>query len=130
MNIKKRYLAHGNQVNDYSNADITKIKQVLSKYIVTFTQEEAGFKSKINETILYVKMKPSTYKLVGILEKNLVYTGKNGNIILGDTPVKLMQKVHQVFSGTVKTESGDSFIIDDNKALFIKNYFLPMRLML
>jgi hypothetical protein len=46
-----------------------------------------------------------------------------GEVILADTPVKLMMKVHQLCSGTVKFESGESMIIDLSKAEFIKKRF-------
>ncbi len=57
------------------------------------------------------------------LESDLVIEGKNGGIILADTPVKLMQKVHQLYSGTVKLEDGSAIITDKSKAEFIKQKF-------
>ena len=68
-------------------------------------------------------MKPSTYELVRRVEKDLVYEGVNGGVILADTPIKMMQKVHQIYSGTIKLEDGTSTIIDDSKGVFIKNRF-------
>ena len=44
-------------------------------------------------------------------------------VILGDTAAKLLQKVHQLYSGTVKFESGRSMVIDTSKAEFIKEQF-------
>jgi hypothetical protein len=123
VNIKKRYVAHGNQVNDYSQARIKEIQRILSKYIITYTQKEAGFSSEITEHCLYVQMKPTTYQLVEHLEKHLVYEGKKGGLILGDTAVKLMQKVHQIYSGTIKLEDGSARVIDDSKAIYIKDRF-------
>jgi hypothetical protein len=43
--------------------------------------------------------------------------------ILGDTPVKLMMKLHQLYSGTVKFESGNSTILDYSKAQYIHDNF-------
>jgi hypothetical protein len=68
-------------------------------------------------------MKPTTYKLVKTIEKDRVYEGKNGGVILADTPVKLMQKTHQLYSGTIKLEDGSSAIVDDSKGVFIKKKF-------
>ena len=34
-----------------------------------------------------------------------------------------LQKVHQIYSGTIKLEDGTSTIIDDSKGVFIKNRF-------
>jgi len=123
VNISKKYVSHGNQVNDYSNANIHLINQKISSYVLRFTQKEAGFITSVDENILKVKMKPITYNLVKKLERDLVFEGKNGGIILADTPVKLMQKVHQIYSGTVKLEDGSAKILDDSKAQFIKNRF-------
>lgn len=123
VNIRKRYVAHGNQVNDYSNANEKLIRQKITKHIISFSQKEAGFKTQVNEHILKVKMKPYTYNLVKTLEKDLVYEGEKGGLILGDTPVKLMQKVHQIYSGTIKLEDGSAVVLDDTKAKFIKEKF-------
>jgi hypothetical protein len=90
--------------------------------MVTFTQEQAGFQSVIEEEVLHVKMKPRTYEIANKLLKDLVVEGKD-EVILGDTPAKLLQKVHQIYSGTVKFESGNSMILDTTKAEFIKERF-------
>lgn len=122
VNVTKRKI-NGYDVNDYSNANYNLIRQKVSKHIISFSQSEAGFTSKVNEHILHVTMKPSTYELVRRVEKDLVYEGVNGGVILADTPIKMMQKVHQIYSGTIKLEDGTSTIIDDSKGVFIKNRF-------
>lgn len=123
VNVTQRFVAHGNKANDYSKANENLIRQKTSKYIISFSQKEAGFTSQVNEHILKVKMKPATYNLVRKLEKDLVFEGKKGGVILGDTPVKLMQKVHQIYSGTIKLEDGSAVILDDTKAKFIRQRF-------
>lgn len=123
VNVTQKFVAHGNKANDYSKANENLIRQKLSKYIISFSQKEAGFTSTVNEHILYVEMKPTTYQLVNKIEKDLVFEGKNGGVILADSPVKLMQKVHQIYSGTIKLEDGSSVIIDDTKAKFIRQRF-------
>lgn len=47
----------------------------------------------------------------------------NEEVVLGDTAVKLMSKIHQMFSGTVKFESGATNVLDNSKAVFIKRKF-------
>ena len=123
VNVTKRYVAHGNQVNDYTKANEKLIRQQISKYIISFSQKQAGFQSQVKEHILYVDMKPTTYELVKKIEKDAVFEGKKGGVILADTPVKMMQKVHQIFSGTIKLEDGSATIIDTSKADFIKSRF-------
>jgi len=121
VNIKIKHLGYA-QVKDYTDADINKIMSVIKPYIITFTQEQAGFTSEIEEEVLKVKMKNSTYEMCERLRKDLVIEGKN-QVILADTSVKLQQKLHQMYSGTIKFESGDSMVIDYSKAEFIYSYF-------
>ncbi len=123
VSVRQKKVAHGRIVNDYSNANENLIRQMISSYMISYTQAEAGFKSKVIEKVINVKMKPVTYNLVSKLEKDKVYEGKKGGVILGDTPVKLMSKVHQIYSGTVKLEDGQSIIIDNTKAECIKHHF-------
>lgn len=108
-------------INDYSNG-LKTILDRMSPYTIRFTQENAGFKVKTTEKVLEVEMKEDTYKIAKRLQKDLVVEGKE-QIILADTPVKLMMKLHQIFSGTVKFESGHSMVMDFSKAEFIKKYF-------
>ena len=122
VDVTKRKI-NGYDVNDYTKAKENLIRQKVSKHIISFSQKEAGFTSKVNEHILEVEMKPTTYALVRKVEKDKVYQSAKGSVILADTPVKLMQKVHQLYSGTIKLEDGTSAIIDDSKAVYIKQKF-------
>ena len=90
--------------------------------MITFTQEEAGFSTKIDEEILYVDMSPQTSFIARELMKDKIVQGKT-EVILADTGAKMMQKLHQIWSGTVKFESGNSTILDKRKGEFIKEYF-------
>lgn len=121
VKIKKKYLG-SHEVNDYSDADREKVMSVIKDYVITFTQEQAGFSSEIEEEILYVLMSPLTYSMCSKLKKDLIVEGKE-EVILADTPVKLQQKLHQMYSGTVKFESGNSMVFDPSKAGFIKHRF-------
>jgi len=112
---------NGLMINDYSNGK-QEIIDDMKPYMINYTQEEAGFISKTTEEILEVELKESTYKLISKLKRDLVVEGKD-EVILGDTPVKLMTKIHQLCSGTIKFESGNSMIIDTSKAEFIKKQF-------
>jgi hypothetical protein len=108
-------------VNDYSVGKQS-ILDEMKKYMISYTQAEAGFKSSIKETILEVDAPKSIYSLCNRLKKYLVIEGKQ-DVILADTGVKLMQKLHQMYSGTVKFESGNSMVLDTFKAEFIYNNF-------
>lgn len=121
VNIKQKRIG-AFMCNDYSHGIEDKIMKDISHLISTRTQEQSGFTSNIDEVILRVKMKPQTYEIANILLRDRVFEGKT-DAILADTAVKLMQKLHQVYSGTVKLESGKSVILDTSKAEFIKSYF-------
>ena len=121
VDVKQRRLGHG-VVNDYSRGNKDIIMNDMKPYMVTMTQAESGFKSKVEEEILEVEMSPVTYKLCDRLLKDLVIEG-NEELILADTPAKLQQKLHQLYSGTIKFESGNRKVIDYSKVDFIMNRF-------
>lgn len=121
VNKKDRYLAHG-KITDYSDARIDFIKKVIDPYILTFTQKQAGFTTDVKEEVLTVKMKDSTYNVIELLKRDRIVIGKKGEVI-ADTPVKLQQKVHQMYSGTIKFEDGSRTVFDYSKAEFIKERF-------
>jgi hypothetical protein len=108
-------------IKDYSHGKEI-ILEKMKPYTITYTQKEAGFVVETTEEVLEVEMKPSTYKMIQRLKNDLVIEGKE-ETILADTSVKLMMKMHQMYSGTVKFESGNSMIIDTSKAEFIKENF-------
>jgi len=123
VDIKFKYLGYA-QVKDYSNARKKDFWHHIRYHILTFTQEQAGFITDVKENILKVKMKPITYAITERLIKDLVVTSKSsGKQIIADTGVKLQQKIHQLFSGTIKYEDGTTQVIDDTKACFIKHKF-------
>lgn len=109
-------------VKDYSNANFLKINDYISKYFIKFTQNEAGFETKVSENVLICDLKPTTTRLIEQLKRDLIIVGKEEEII-ADTKVKLMQKIHQLCSGTIIFESGNGKVIDDSKAVFIKSEF-------
>ena len=120
VKVKQRKV-NGLLVNDYSEG-LDSILESIKQYTINYTQKEAGFNAETTEEILEVELKESTYRLISKLKKDLVIEGKS-EVILADTPAKLMMKVHQLCSGTIKFESGNSMIVDKTKAEFIKEYF-------
>ena len=121
VNVTQRYI-NSQYVNDYSKGIETKILFAMQPYMISYTQKEAGFKSVIEEEVLEVDMSDKTYSMCKRLQKSLVLEGKQ-ETILADTSVKLMQKLHQMYSGTVIFESGKSAVLDDTKAQFIHDNF-------
>tara|TARA_R110002050_G_scaffold271874_1_gene415494 strand:- start:6310 stop:7542 length:1233 start_codon:yes stop_codon:yes gene_type:complete len=111
----------GMYINDYSKGS-KKILEHMSPYTINFSQKDAGFLVETTEHVLEVELKESTRSLITKLKKDLVVEGES-EVILADTAVKLMTKVHQLCSGTVKFESGKSMVLDYSKAEFIKEKF-------
>ena len=129
VDIKQRRF-NGLVVNDYKNANHTKIKEMTDDLFINFSQEEAGFTSYVDESILYVTMMPEVYKLADYLRKHKVAKNSNDEIILGDTEVKLMSKLHQIYSGTVILDEPTTIgkVIDYTKVDFIKTYFIGQKI--
>ncbi len=118
---------NGFKVAEYSNGKEIDIMTKVAYLMISHTQQQSGFETSIEEEVLYVDMSEKTKMIVKKLERDLVVEGKE-EVILADTPVKLMQKVHQLCSGTVKFESGNSMVIDTTKAEFIKLRFANYRI--
>lgn len=118
-NIKEKRFGHGFPVKDYSDCqfDINKLK------FLSYSQKEAGFKNVINEHFINVEMNQTTKKIIKTLRKDKIFEGNN-NYILADTPVKEMQKIHQLSSGTcILDKDNKSIIIDESKIKYIKDNF-------
>lgn len=112
---------NGLYINDYSKGS-KKILDAMAPYTINFSQKNAGFVVQTNEHVLEMSLKKETYDLIKKLKKDYIIEGET-EVILADTPVKLMTKVHQLCSGTIKFESGNSMVIDTSKVEFIKKYF-------
>ena len=108
-------------INDYSRAKTSVLDQ-MKPFMLSYTQKEAGFETSIKELVLIVEAPPAIYNMCNKLKRDLVIEGSE-HVILADTNVKLMQKLHQMYSGTVKFEDGKSMVLDTFKAEFIKKYF-------
>jgi hypothetical protein len=122
VDIQLKYFK-GLKVNDYSNANQTKIKQMTDHLIIPFTQAEAGFMAEVEELTVSIKMEPSTYYLADKLKKDRVYIGKDNNVVMADTGAKLLSKLHQIYSGSVIDEKDSGLIFDRSKAYWIKENF-------
>jgi hypothetical protein len=116
-----KYTAYG-QCADYSNTPYENIKEYIDKIKLSFTQNQAGFKSVVNEHIRIVNISRFAHDLAHKLKRDNVIQGRN-HVILADTGVKLMSKLHQIYSGTIKFECGVSEVIDKSKAEYIRDNF-------
>lgn len=122
VNVTQQRRAGGFLANDYSAGKKDKIIDAIKPTMITYTQSEAGFKSEIKEKFLLVDMSDKTHSLIKRLKKDKVIVGSTGNIV-ADTELKLMQKVHQLASGTCKLDTGKGVVIDNSKAIAIRDKF-------
>ena len=120
VKVRQRKIG-GMMINDYSNG-LELILHHMNPYLISYTQKLAGFESTIDEEVLSVPLDPKTLKLIKRLKQDLVVQGKE-EVILADTSVKLMMKIHQLSSGTIKFESGNGMVVDHTKAYFIADRF-------
>ena len=121
VKVKIKYIGQM-RVNDYSGAIKDKVMGAIKHLMISFTQEQAGFSTAVEEAVLRVKMRPLTYRLTEKLKKDSVVQGDD-DTILADTGVKMMNKLHQMYSGTIILESGKRLIFDYTKAEYIKEQF-------
>ena len=127
VTVKKKYF-YNREINDYSHADKEKIESMTKHYFISYTQAEAGFEQEVKEVIIKIPMQKGTYWLTDYLRKHRVYVGKDGQEILADTEIKLLQKTWQMFSGTVIAENGDAICFDHTKAKYIKENFIGKKI--
>ena len=122
VNVTQR-MFHSMPSNNYDDGK-PEIIDMMKPYMISYTQKVAGFKSQIKEHVLKVKMSDLTYRFVKEMSEHRLIEGKKTReVILGDTNVKKMSKIHQLFSGTVKLENGTRMITDLSKARFIRTEF-------
>lgn len=125
VNVKQKYI-NSIFIRDYSQG-LKTILDDMSPYKLSYSQKMAGFKTSIEEKVLYVKPSSMCKSLIKKIKKDRIIQGDD-ELILADTGVKLMSKVHQLCSGTVKFESGKSMVVDNSKAKFIKKYFKKQKI--
>lgn len=129
---KKSMKINGYNITNYDDG-MPQILEKMKPYMISYTQKQAGFSSKITEHVHGISLDDNIRSLIKKLKKdrilrldeNLEMTEDLNapHIILADTGVKMMSKVHQLCSGTVKSEDGQSLVINTYKAEYIKKRF-------
>ena len=122
VRVKDKRVGTGTVVKDYSDANEAMVLRDIQPLTVTITQEQAGFKTTIVEQVHTVQMKPRTYRLADRIMKDGVIGKPGRRVVLADTAVKQMSKLHQIYSGTVITEHHGPVMFDNSKVLYIKQH--------
>ena len=119
---------YNRQINDYSKIKKEAIMDKIQHLIISFTQEDAGFTSYVEEEIIRLPMPTKIKWAIDKLRKDKIIVTKGNKVILADTAVKEMNKVHQLCGGTVKTEESEAMVIDMSKADYIKEKFAGQKI--
>jgi hypothetical protein len=123
VNIRDKRVGTGTVVKDYSDAREGVIMRDINHLTVNITQEQAGFTTVIEEQVHRVEMLPRTYRLARRIMRDGVVGKPGRRVVLADTAVKELSKLHQIYSGTVITEHHGAIIFDRSKALYCRDTF-------
>jgi SNF2 family DNA or RNA helicase len=130
--IAKTKHFYNREITDYSFARKEAVREKVDHLFISFTQKEAGFEAVVEEEVLTVKMKAKTYELVRRLKADRVLETKDRttSTVVADTEAKLMQKMHQLYSGTVIADHPErrGFVLDYSKVDFIKRRFAGQKI--
>lgn len=129
VHVRQIRFSHG-LVNDYKKADETKIMEKVGHLFIRFSQEQAGFTQLVDEEVLTVKMQERTHLVVDKLIKKRVIVNQEGETVVADSAVKLLNKLHQLWSGSVIVDEPTKFakVTDLTKAEFIRDRFKGQKL--
>jgi len=130
VSITSKYV-YNRSIHDYTNANKEAIDKVVGHLFLPYTQQEAGFEQLVDEHIHQVTMSDRTYQVCNRLRIDKLVKGKNG-IIEADTEVKLLSKLHQLYSGSVIFDvahtSKESAVTDDSKVNYIFKTFEGLKI--
>lgn len=118
----------GYTITNYSNANKPTIDTYTKKYFLTFTQAQAKFEVvDLQDKIITVPTDANLKEFVKLVLRDRYVEFKDGSELICDTAVKLQNKVHQICSGTIITETGVK-VLDRFKALYIKNNYVGRKI--
>lgn len=120
---------NGYDITDYSDADKESIERITNHLFITYTQEQSGFQCPVNENFLYVEDEHTAWRVKKLFKERILFFS-NGDCV-ADRPAALMQKLHQISSGTCITERDGvkTFdILSEHKIKFIKEKFEGKRI--
>jgi len=123
VNIREKRVGTGTMVKDYSDAKEAIIMRDINHLTVNITQEQAGFTTVIEEQVHKVEMLPRTYRMARRIMRDGVVGKPGRRVVLADTAVKELSKLHQIYSGTVITEHHGAIIFDRSKAIYCRETF-------
>lgn len=110
------------EINDYSKTK-PELQTILKELYITCTQSQAGFNQIIQEKFHKIEMENFTINLFKRLINDRVCHPTINNIVTADTSAKLLQKCHQISSGTIIDDTGEYLVTDYSKADYLFKEF-------
>jgi hypothetical protein len=119
-----KYTAYGPKP-DYDDGIQEKIMAKVQPYMLSLSQEEAGFNIVLNEFFCKVPMPMQIKMIADRLMRDGVVQGKTGTLS-ADNAAALKQKIHQLHSGTILLDEVDGeerkrLVLSAAKAEYIAN---------
>ena len=99
VNVTQK-MRQGRPYNEYHRAKKDLVTKYVAQYFHRFSQKQANFNCEVREHIIKIPLHPELKQAIQELKKFKVVEGAHFDI-LGDTPVKMMSKIHQMSSGHV-----------------------------
>jgi len=107
----------------YDDVPAGPVMDAVKPYLITWTQEEAGFECVVREQVETVPMPAIIRRGIDLLRKDGVIIMKDGDTIEGSEAVKKLGKMHQLCGGTVITDGGRRLVLDTSKAQWIADNY-------
>lgn len=122
-------MINGFSVSDYSKARKEDVMRVVSPYLLTYTQEDAGFKAEIHEHELMCQSGLELQHIFRTLKRDKCFSDPvTGIKILAGSPANMLGKLAQLSGGTVIDVNGDHLILDEFKVQAIDEHFRGKRI--
>jgi hypothetical protein len=101
--IEQSFEINDRVVISYKQTKAVEVLEAIKPFIVTLTQHEADFASEVAIQAVYVDAEPMLYEMMKDLKTDSHIAIADMEIV-AKTPLSKMQKIHQLSSGTLKTE--------------------------
>ena len=128
-------------IYNYKETHSEMVLEAIKPFIVTITQADANFASEVEIEPIYIQGEQQLYEMMKDLKDDSTITIADIEVV-AKTPLSKLQKIHQISSGTLKTELV-SFDISThkvdwifnscnkyNKVLILTNYIQEVKLLL
>jgi len=117
--IEESFEVNDRVITSYKSTKVSQVLEAIKPFIVTITQSEADFASEVAIEPVYVEAEQQLHDMMEDLKTDSEITIAD-IAVKAKTPLSKMQKIHQLSSGTLKTEVG-SFDISAHKVHWISS---------